>query len=89
MREGEPVALIELRPGSVAAAGGRGRAGVATELGSRYLEGEIVGSKCRLAGLIARPVGVRGRVIRRVGATILQVDPAAIERLPAAAEGRP
>ena len=50
MREGEPMALIEVRPGSVAAAGGGGgsRAGVETDLGSRYLEGEIVGSKCYL-----------------------------------------
>ncbi len=136
MREGASVAMIEVQPGSVAAAGagGGGRSGVQTDLGNRYLEGEIVGSKCylgvmnpgsgvahracatscirsgippllsvrrvggrseglilagpegeaigdRLAGLIARPVGVRGRVIRRDGATIFQVDPAAIEKL--------
>ena len=133
-RDGQ--AMIQVEPGTVAL---REPAGPAPELpefalGDRYVEGEIVGSKCYLGvmnpgsgithracaavcikggvppllevrredgrrdgivlagsggeaigdsleGLIATPVGMTGRLVRRGGTTFLHVDPAGIRRL--------
>lgn len=133
-RDGQ--AMIQVEPGTVAP---RATAGPAPELpefvlGERYVEGEIVGSKCYLGvmnpgsgithracarvciqggiapllevrredgrreaivlagaggdaiggsldGLIATPVGMTGRLVRRGGTAFLHVDPARIRRL--------
>ena len=133
-REGQ--AMIQVEPGTVAS---RETAGPSfglpqIALGDRYVEGEIVGSKCYLGvmnpgsgithracaavcikggvppllevrredgrregivlagsggeaigdaleGLIAVPVGMTGRLVRRGGTTFLHVDPAGIRRL--------
>ncbi|MDE2975389.1 MAG: hypothetical protein OXU64_11855 [Gemmatimonadota bacterium] len=129
--------MIQVEPGSVVpleAPGSRPPPLPETDLGERYVEGEIVGSKCylgvmnpgsgiahracatvcilggvapllevrhedgrregfvlagpkgeavwtRLRGLVATPVGVTGRLVRRGGTTFLLADPAAIRRL--------
>ena len=133
-RDGQ--AMIQVEPGSVSALEGveRPRQPPETDLGERYVEGEIVGSKCylgvmnpgsgithracatvcilggvppllevrhedgrregfvlagpqgeaignRLHGLIATPVGVTGRLVRRGATTFLFADPANIRRL--------
>ena len=133
-RDGQ--AMIQVEPGTVSP---RETAGHAPELpeftlGERYVEGEIVGSKCYLGvmnpgsgithracatvcvrggvppllevrrvdgqrdalvlagsngeaigdsleGLIATPVGMTGRLVRRGGTTFLHVDPTRIRRL--------
>ncbi len=132
----EDQAMIQVEPGTVSL---REPAGPApempgTDLGNRYVEGEIVGSKCYLGvmnpgsgvthracaavcikggvppllevrhedgrregivlagsggeaigdsleGLVATPVGMTGRLLKRGGTTFLHVDPAGIRRL--------
>ena len=133
-RDGQ--AMVQVEPGSVAPADGMAppARGTDVDLGERYVEGEIVGSKCYLgvmnpgsgiahracatlcirggippllkvrhadgrnegvllvgpdgealgeglSGLVAAPVGVTGRLVRRGSATLLHVDPADIRRL--------
>ena len=132
----EDQAMIQVEPGTVAPREPSGPPPELpeTDLGERYVEGEIVGSKCYLGvmnpgsgithracaavcikggiapllevrredggregivlagsggeaigdaleGLIATPVGMTGRLVRRGGTTFLHVDPESIRRL--------
>lgn len=134
LRDGQ--SMIQVEPGSVVPVEASGSPPLPpeTDLGERYVEGEIVGSKCylgvmnpgsgvthracatvciaggvppllevrhtdgrregfvlagqggeaignRLQGLIATPVGVNGRLVRKGGTTFLFADPANFRRL--------